>query len=64
MTDLALGLILVVLSIAGLWLPLSRPEIGKWVSQRALASEWLALAVVVGLALGITFAVSGALGHA
>lgn len=60
MSDLSLGFLLLVASCAGLWLPLSQPAVGAWVAQRPFASEWLALAVVTGVALGATLLVSGA----
>ncbi|HXD43946.1 MAG TPA: hypothetical protein VN655_02335 [Pseudolabrys sp.] len=60
MTDLAFGLLLVALSIAAIWLPLSRPALAKWMARRAMVSEWLALGAVVGFALGVTFMISGA----
>lgn len=62
MSDLSLGLLLLIASSAGLWLPLSRPRVGAWVARRPFASEWLALAVVTGVALGTTLLVSGAIG--
>jgi hypothetical protein len=63
MSDAVLGLVLVILSCAGLWLPLSRPSLGDWVARRPFASEWLALAVVTGVALGATLLISSALGR-
>jgi hypothetical protein len=63
MTDFVFGLLLVALSVTAIWLPLSRPALAKWVSRRSLVSEWLALAAVVGFALGVTFVISGAFAH-
>jgi len=63
MSDLLFGVLLVALSAAAIWLPLTRPALANWVSRRSLVSDWLALTAVIGFALGMTFVISGALAH-
>ncbi len=62
MSHSALGLLLLVLSVASLWLPLARPALGDWVARRSFASECLALAAVTGIALGATILIAAILG--
>lgn len=61
MADLSLGLVLFLIGAAGIWIAVARPEVAKRISSLPSASEALALVIVISIALGATYIVSGIL---